>query len=107
MCAGATTTPQELVAYAAEAVSEPAAAPREVVVLDVLPVTAIGKPYKVGLRRHAVERAARDALRDAGVDAMVEGVLVDGELTICVRTSASRSAVAAVLNRFAIPWQVA
>jgi fatty-acyl-CoA synthase len=103
--AEATATPPELVAFAAAAVPEPAAAPREVIVLDAIPVTSIGKPYKPALRRDAAERSARDALARAGIDAVVEGVLVDGELTVCVRTTAARREVGDVLDRFTFAWQ--
>ena len=48
----------ELRAWARERVAEPAAAPKTVTVLDALPVTAVGKPYKLAAarRRHPPRR---------------------------------------------------
>ncbi|MFC9440930.1 acyl-CoA synthetase, partial [Nocardia sp. NPDC057030] len=46
--AGAEVTEDELVAWAAERVPERAAAPKTVTILDALPVTEVGKPYKLG-----------------------------------------------------------
>jgi fatty-acyl-CoA synthase len=101
---GSTATPGELTTFAAGAVPEPAAAPRQVIVLDKLPVTAIGKPDKLALRRHATERAAADALARAAIEASVDCDLIDGELIVGVRSAAPKNSVAAVLDRFAIRW---
>ena len=49
-------TEDELRDWAAERVAEPAAAPKAVTVLDALPVTAVGKPYKLPLRADATRR---------------------------------------------------
>ena len=47
LAAGASVGEDELRAWASARVAEPAAAPKIVTVLDTLPVTAIGKPYKL------------------------------------------------------------
>ena len=49
------------------------------IVLDVLRVTVVGKPYKDALRIDAIERAARAALASAGIEATVTGGQVDGQ----------------------------
>ena len=59
---GAATTADELRAWAAGRVPEPAAAPKRVDVIDAIPVTEVGKPFKPELRRRAAEDAARAAL---------------------------------------------
>ena len=59
---GAAATADELRAWAAGRVPEPAAAPKRVDVIDAIPVTEVGKPFKPELRRRAAEDAARDAL---------------------------------------------
>ncbi|MET9629566.1 AMP-binding protein [Lentzea sp. NPDC006480] len=61
-------TPEELRAWAGERVPEKAAAPKEIVVLDALPLTAVGKPYKVELRADATRRA----LHDLDVEVVIE-----------------------------------
>ena len=48
--------------FAARAVAERAAAPKAVTVIDALPVTAVGKPYKLALRADATRVALLDAL---------------------------------------------
>ncbi|HET8641239.1 MAG TPA: acyl-CoA synthetase, partial [Pseudonocardiaceae bacterium] len=58
----------ELREWAADRVAERAAAPKQVVVLDALPVTAVGKPYKLPLRADATRRELLDALDE--VDAV-------------------------------------
>ena len=61
---GADATPEELRAWASEHVPEQAAAPKAVTVLDALPVTLVGKPFKPALRAEATREAVADALRD-------------------------------------------
>ena len=56
---GATATAEELRAWAAERVPEQAAAPKAVTVLDALPVTPVGKPFKPALRAEATRRGRR------------------------------------------------
>ena len=60
---GADTTPEELRAWAADHVPEQAAAPKAVTVLDALPVTHVGKPFKPALRAEATREAVAEALR--------------------------------------------
>ena len=62
LAAGATVGEDELRSWASARVAEPAAAPKAVTVLDTLPVTAVGKPYKLPLRADATRRAVLDAL---------------------------------------------
>ena len=52
------TTSEELMAFAREHVSERPAAPSEIVILDAMPLTPLGKIYKPTLRDLAKERAA-------------------------------------------------
>lgn len=54
---GAQATAEELMAFAREHVAERPAAPTEVLVVDTIPVTAVGKLFKPPLRRDAMYRA--------------------------------------------------
>jgi len=65
LVAGAATTAEELVAFAREHITEKAAAPKEVYVLDAMPLTDAGKPHKVQLRFDAARRAFSSALARA------------------------------------------
>jgi fatty-acyl-CoA synthase len=70
---GAQVAPEDLLAAVAPTVYERPAVPKRVVLLDALPVTAIGKVFKPELRLRAIEIKLREALRDwaPGVNASV------------------------------------
>ncbi|MFJ9363743.1 acyl-CoA synthetase [Nocardia sp. NPDC101769] len=105
---GAEVSEADLVAWAGERVPERAAAPKTVTVLDVLPVTDVGKPYKLGLRADATRREVLDAL--AGVEAVlgVAAQVEDGAIVTAVElgSGAAEGAVEAILGRYAITWKV-
>jgi fatty-acyl-CoA synthase len=56
-------TPEELAEWSRMHVADPAAAPAEIVILDEMPVTAIGKIYKPALRQDAIRRTFEVELR--------------------------------------------
>ena len=98
---------EELLAWAARHVPEAAAAPREVVVLPDLPVTAVGKLRKVALRSDAARRELAPQLEAVGVVPPSDGdwcTDVNGRLTVtlAVATGALRDTVAALLDRYAV-----
>ncbi|QRI78765.1 MULTISPECIES: acyl-CoA synthetase [Rhodococcus] len=101
-------TDEELRVWAGEHVPERAAAPASVTILDALPVTAVGKPYKLALRADATRRELEHALAPiAGIDS-VHASVVDGSIlaTIEVHGSAGEPAVEAILDRYAVNWKV-
>ncbi|MGI5132257.1 acyl-CoA synthetase [Pseudonocardia sp. CA-107938] len=104
---GATVTEEELLAWAVGRVPERAAAPKAVTVLDALPVTAVGKPYKLALRADATRRAIAEALAPVdGADGVgVDAVIEDGTVvvTVALPSEADTSAVAAALGRYTVP----
>lgn len=99
----------DLRAWATDRVPERAAAPKLVTIVPDLPLTAIGKPYKLSLRADAARRAARDALCDLPGIALVDADLEDGVpvLTITVEPSADHDAIAAVLDGYTTRWRIA
>ncbi len=104
---GCGTTALELEQWAAEHTREPAAAPKEVVILDVLPLTDVGKPYKPVLRQDAARREAEAALRRAGfADPQVESTFVDGAITVTVSGTDDGSRVARALAPYTFNWQL-
>ena len=84
LATGTERTSDELEAWAADHVPERAAAPKHVEIVDEIPLTSVGKPYKPELRRRAAEQAARDALAGTGLGDQVRAVLIDGALEIHV-----------------------
>ncbi|MGO4614974.1 acyl-CoA synthetase [Nocardia sp. 2YAB30] len=106
---GAAVTEAELLGWASRHVPERAAAPKTVTVLDTLPVTDVGKPYKLGLRADATRRELLDALAEiAGVHS-VAAIVEDGAIfaTVELDQVGDEKAVAAILGRYAIEWKLA
>ncbi|MEE1765192.1 hypothetical protein [Streptomyces sp. SP18BB07] len=88
--ADATVSEDDLLAWAAAHVSEAAAAPKAVRDLDALPVTAVGKPYKLPLRADATRRVLHDLLGD--VDDVEEIRADSGTVTVTVTLRAQAAA---------------
>ena len=105
---GVHATPEELRAWACDRVPEKAAAPKVVTVLDTLPVTSVGKPFKPALRAEAAREAIAEALRDLPTVTGVHGVVEDGTVVAVISLSrdAEQTSVTEVLNRFAITWRL-
>ncbi|MGH8081056.1 MAG: AMP-binding protein, partial [Lysobacter sp.] len=66
--AGASASEDELLAFAREQVTERAAVPRAIHIVDVLPLTPVGKIFKPALKRREIADALAQALREGGVD---------------------------------------
>ncbi|NES27960.1 acyl-CoA synthetase [Micromonospora terminaliae] len=104
---GATVTEEELCAWARERVPDRAAAPRTVTVLDELPVTAVGKLYKLGLRADAAHRELRAALEGAAGVHDIEATIEGSSIVATVKISPSaEDAVKAILGRYAVEWRL-
>jgi fatty-acyl-CoA synthase len=105
---GAAVTTDDLCRWAADRVPEHAAAPKSVTVLEAIPVTSVGKPFKPPLRAEAARQAVAEALRGtAGVTA-VRGDVVDGAAVVVVAVSDDVDEVQLkqALDRFAITWRL-
>jgi fatty-acyl-CoA synthase len=112
---GATAREAELKAFARDHISERAAAPVDVTICDVLPVTAVGKIYKPELRKRAIEAAFHTALKAAfsdtefmlhiaddkrlGIKVMLEAIDTDGKDDF-------RSQLPEVLKHFTQHWEL-
>ncbi|MGZ6661495.1 MAG: AMP-binding enzyme, partial [Solirubrobacteraceae bacterium] len=103
---GSDAVPDELEAWAAVHVPERAAAPKHVEILDEIPQTAVGKPYKPELRRLAAEQAARDALAETALGDQVRAVLVGATLEIQVPHSTYDDEVGRALSQYAWTWRL-
>ena len=106
---GASVGEDTLCAWAGERVAEPAAAPKAVTVLDAIPVTEVGKPYKLPLRADATRRAVVDALRGIDAHVTVDTRIEDGDpvVAVTVAPGTDLDAVGALLGRYAITWELA
>ncbi len=106
LAAGSALTPDELEGWAAEHVSEHAAAPKHVEIIDEIPLTTVGKQYKPELRRRAAEQAARDALAETPLRDQVRAVLIAGAVEIHVPRSIHDDEVCAALSKYAWTWKL-
>jgi fatty-acyl-CoA synthase len=105
---GANATPEELRAWASDRVPEQAAAPKTVTVLDTLPLTSVGKPFKPALRAEAAREAVAEALHHLPTVTRVHGVVENGAViaVVALTRDADESSVTDVLNRFTLTWRL-
>lgn len=87
LVAGSTATEADLIAVAAAHVNERPAVPKEVIILEKMPLTDVGKPIKNALRQDAAERAFQTALAQACPDI---------NLRVTVRPHATHGALVAI-----------
>ena len=104
---GAKATAEEIKAFARANIPEMGAAPAEVIVIDKIPLTDVGKIYKPPLRRDAAERAFTEAL--AGLPATVAvtddpSKGLSAQVTLADR--AKEKDVRAVMEKYTIPFAV-
>lgn len=78
---GASATGEEIAEFVREKITERAAAPKEVYVIDEMPLTDVGKPSKVHLRHDAARRAFTAALRETFGDSLKFEVQVGADST--------------------------
>jgi fatty-acyl-CoA synthase len=62
---GSNVTSADLANFLKDRIAERAAFPKEIVIVDEIPLTAVGKPLKTELRKDAARRAFSSALSDA------------------------------------------
>jgi fatty-acyl-CoA synthase len=85
--------------------------PKAVTILPALPVTAVGKPYKVPLRCHAAREELTALLHALGVDLPTDDawcVEIDGRLTVtlAVPDEALATAVAGLLDNYTVAHRI-
>jgi fatty-acyl-CoA synthase len=105
---GGSVTEDELQTWASKQVAERAAAPKSVTIVDALPVTAVGKPYKLGLRADATRTAISEALAETGGVHAVDTAVDDGSIivTVTVDPGTDTEAIGATLGRYALAWHI-
>ncbi|WP_136684612.1 acyl-CoA synthetase [Falsirhodobacter xinxiangensis] len=106
LVAGAEVGATELIDFARARISERAAVPKHVEVLDALPKTAVGKVFKPDLRRMAIKRVYDAALAEAGLQSRVTGVVEDKKLGLVAMLApkAEDARVQEALRCFTRPW---
>lgn len=110
---GATASGEALREFALAGVTERAAAPVKVIIVDSIPVTAVGKIFKPALRADAARRALQEALSELGPVAgrVIVSVELDkqGVLRAEVKCPDEETCIGQIeeaLGRFAVPVTV-
>lgn len=105
---GSEPSETELLAWAASQVSERAAAPKSVTVVDALPITAVGKPNKLPLRADATRRAVLDALASTSGIRAVDCNADDGTVRVMITVSSDDDIehVRTTMAQFTIDYEV-
>jgi acyl-CoA synthetase (AMP-forming)/AMP-acid ligase II len=107
---GGAVTTDELLAFANETVSERAAIPKYIEIMDEMPKTAVGKVFKPDLRRSAITRVFNAALAGAGLDARISAVIEDKKRGLVAQVAlneATFDGVNEVLGGYIPVWEVA
>ena len=103
---GGQATPEELTEFCNGKISERAAHPKHMEIMDELPKTAVGKVFKPDLRRSAIKRVFDAELADTG--ASVAEVIEDKKRGLVARINmngASSEDVGAILGAHTRPWE--
>jgi fatty-acyl-CoA synthase len=101
---GQSASPEELVAFAQDNISERPACPKQIFVLDALPVTAVGKIHKPSLREKAAELVVREALTEKFPSTPFEvtaKIGKGGQMLVSVVAAESSAEVQALLEQLA------
>jgi fatty-acyl-CoA synthase len=108
---GAHVTTDELMRYVAERIPERPAIPKEIVVLDKLPLTSVGKPMKNLLQVDAAKRVFEPALRTLACQWELDIVSTGGSglattLTLKNASALDQNAAEQVLSAYSIPYVI-
>jgi fatty-acyl-CoA synthase len=105
---GATATEEELIRFAAERIPERPAVPKQIIFVDKLPLTAVGKPMKHVLQADIAGRVFNAAL--ASVPGCVLEVLNTGgsglKLKVRVADEAARAKAEEILSAYSTPFVI-
>ncbi|MCD2175510.1 acyl-CoA synthetase [Rhizobium sp. C4] len=98
-----------LLAFAQTAISERAAIPKHIAIIDAMPLTGVGKIFKPELRRLEIGSAIRDELSLADIKASIE---VDDspargtEIVIHLKDPSRRADTESLVGRFPFPFAI-
>ncbi len=114
LVAGAKVSADELRDFALQHIPERPAAPKEIIILERMPLTDVQKPAKVELRKDAARRAYREVLADVAPGIAVEMVAdplkgTRADIRLAARPEARRDIEALIHDRmkgFAVSYNV-
>jgi fatty-acyl-CoA synthase len=106
---GASVSEAELIRYLRYEISERAALPKHVHIIDRMPLTAIGKIYKPALKRLEAKDALECALRQVHVEPRTLTIVDDSVRGTMANLEIERAAMErarCVLGQFALPFSI-
>ncbi|MDT8989369.1 acyl-CoA synthetase [Curvibacter sp. APW13] len=104
---GLSASSSELLAYATEKLRERAAVPKEVCILDALPVTAIGKIFKPALMQIEISAVVQDQAKKLGIPLRNVRVVLDptkGFVAFWSVQEGDSAALERALGEFTFAW---
>lgn len=107
---GANVTAEELLSFATDRIPERPAVPKEIIFLDKLPLTAVGKPIKHVLQLDAAKRVFNEAMRDVSGKWRLDVVHTGGGLkttfVVLGTQPGLRERAEEILSTFSTPYTV-
>jgi fatty-acyl-CoA synthase len=107
---GATATEHDLAEFVRHAIAERAAVPKQIRIVEAMPLTGVGKIFKPELKRRETADALRSALVEAGIDGASVSVNEGNAQGISIRVELPDPALEAqatsVLGRFPFVFSV-
>lgn len=99
---------EDLEAFAHLSISERAAVPKRIEILDALPLTAVGKIFKPALQQREISRVVRQEVDRLCLQEVDVEVVQDGRrgLVACIRAGRNQQTLALLLGRysFQVEW---
>ena len=108
---GAKISADELLVFASERIPERPAVPTEIVILDKLPLTSVGKPMKHVLQMDAAKREFEIALKPLACEWNLDIVNTGGSglaMTVHLKNAspADRSEAEKILSAYSTPYVI-
>jgi fatty-acyl-CoA synthase len=108
LCPGQVCNAEELEAFAHLNISERAAVPKRIEILEALPLTAVGKIFKPALQQREIARVVRQEVERMCLQEVEVEVVQDGRrgLVACIRAGNNQESLALLLGRysFQVEW---
>ena len=105
---GETTSSEEILAFCENKITEMAALPKYVEVIEEMPLTAVGKIFKPDLRKKAISRVFDEALSKASIKANVHSVVEHPKegLKANIVSSDTQENISKVLSPYTVGWEI-
>ena len=105
---GENSTPGELISFCENKITEMAALPKYIEIIEEMPLTAVGKIFKPDLRKKAISRVFDEALSKASVKAQVNSVVEHPKegLKAHIVSEESPENISKVLSPYTVGWEL-